>query len=212
MKAGFKLSEVKPNIFFLDFKDPYNLAMHFVRFQEYYESPSKKFRCKDFDIFDFMEAYSKKYGNGIFTYPKDWGGFNIPSKVFYNCLIGIKDKNKYDIAMADVYNKISVKTNSFYIIGSVGSEALAHEIAHGLYYTNKQYKKEMLDLVNNLDKSFYNKFTKYLIKIGYTKSVLKDEVQAYLSTGMPDSFQMTQKEKDYIKNIKKKFVNVYKNY
>ncbi len=69
MKIITKIEEVRPRIFLFKFKDSYDMSMSFLRFQEYYELPNKKFRRKQFKIVDYMEWYSKKYGNGIFTYP-----------------------------------------------------------------------------------------------------------------------------------------------
>ena len=39
MKKPYTVKEIKPRIFLLSFKDHYDLCMHFVRYQEFYESP-----------------------------------------------------------------------------------------------------------------------------------------------------------------------------
>lgn len=70
----YTLSEIRPRVFFLNFKDSYNLCMHFLRYTESYESPYLKFRGKSFTIFGYMEWYAKKYGKGSFTYTNDWEG------------------------------------------------------------------------------------------------------------------------------------------
>jgi hypothetical protein len=47
-----------------------------------------------------MEWYSKKQGDGAFTYPTDWAGFNIPSAVVTGVhALGISDYNRYDERM-----------------------------------------------------------------------------------------------------------------
>ena len=59
-----------------------------------------------------------------------------------------------------------------------------HEVAHGLYYLNKEYKKEMVSLINKMPKGMRKMAEKSLINVGYCKSVLKDELHAYFATGI----------------------------
>jgi hypothetical protein len=114
----------------MTFTDHYDMCMTFLRYQECYESPNRKFRKKQFTLVDFMEWYSKKQSQGSFEYPKHWAGFNVPSYVFNNVcgmhkdgklirnndeLVDwmtnsnwsdlILDYNKYDAIMEGVYNK-----------------------------------------------------------------------------------------------------------
>lgn len=192
-KKSFKMSEVKPRIFFLDFENQYDCSMTFLRYQEYYESPNSKFRGKQFEIIEFMEWYSQKYGQGAFTYAVDWDGFNIPAKVIDNILrMGITDYNMYDGIMEDVWNKCLQKypDEKFYIIGAVGQGlTMKHEIAHGFFYTQPKYKKAMAELVKSLPKKYYKSMCDDLERIGYAPKVYIDECQAYLATGLPDSFK-----------------------
>lgn len=207
MKNEFKLTEVKPRIFFLNFKETYNMSMHFVRYQEHYESPSPRFRGKAFSLINFMEWYSKKYGHGAFTYPSDWGGFNIPGNIISNVnKLGIPDPNKYDKEMLNIWLKCSKKyiDNKFYLIGAVGKNgAMKHEIAHGFFYTQPEYKKEMLALVNALKPSIRNRIFNFLRDIGYTPKVYKDECQAYLSTGHRFKFLKKGEDKPFIEVFNK---------
>lgn len=190
MKLPFKIKEVKPRIFLFEFTDQYAMCMNFLRYQEFYESPNPKFRNKSFKILDFMEWYSKDRG-GIFTYPKDWTGFNFNSQSMLKCLGDIKDYNKYDDNMNYGYAKCIEKIDpratidqKFYIIGAMkgNTKTLQHEIAHGLFYLNKLYKKEMTKLVNDLPAKTRKSMEKMLKNTGYTQQVYIDEIQAYFST------------------------------
>lgn len=185
MKKPFTLKEIKPKIFLLTFTDHYDMCMYFLRYQEYYESASPKFRGKSFEILDFMKWYSAKYGKGAFTYPIDWAGFNFPGHTIKEVWDkGITDKNIYDYEMKEVY-KICQESagDKFYIIGVVkGNGALEHEIAHGFFYLNPDFKKEMVKLVSQLDKGLRKSFNSFLSKIGYTPKVYMDETQANLAT------------------------------
>lgn len=208
----FTIKEVRPKIFHLDFKDRYQLAMHFLRYQECYESPNPKFRNHVFSLVDFMEWYSKAFGNGIFTYPADWAGFNIPSSIIKSHYLDIPDWNKYDQVMQIIYDDCTEKSGGdFYLIGSVGSKTgdlftLKHELAHGFFYLKADYKKEMTKLVKALKPSFRESVYKVLKRIGYTSHVYVDECQAYLSTGIPAGFEMK------VKNEDKPFVQLYNEY
>lgn len=171
------------------------MCMTFLRYQEFYECPSPKFRGKKFTIIDYMDWYSHKYGDGLFTYPKDWGGFNIPSDIVLKLQNKIgNDWNKYDNEMCNIYQKC-IKLNKeldsrFYLLAAVGEgETLRHEISHGFFYLNVDYKKKMTALVKTLKPSFRKEIYSTLKKFGYTSSVFIDEAQAYLSTGM-EVFEM----------------------
>jgi len=186
MKKPFKLIEVKPSIFCLEFNNEYDMCMTFLRYQEFYESPFNQFRGKSFRILNFMKAYSLKFGKGAFTYPIDWSGFNLPSYVITNIRkLGIPDPNDYDTAMWQVYQHCKKQANGdkFYIIGVVkGNDALDHEIAHGLFYLNSAYKKEMVKLVKQMDPELRKVMNTYLFKVGYTPRVFVDETQANMAT------------------------------
>lgn len=212
----FKLTEIHPGIFLAEFNSQYDMAMTFLRYQEFYESANPKFKGNQFTIIDFMEWYSKGH-KGVFTYPKDWTGFNIPMDVVCQlqrnttCLGSPPDWNKYDVVMKGIAERIALKrgwlqhgTQKSYIIGAVkGSKGvIKHEIAHALYSIYPEYKKEMDKLYSRL--SSENK--KYLMgdfkALGYAKSVWKDEAQAYLSTG--DYF--TSEERKPFANLLNKFI------
>jgi hypothetical protein len=206
---NYKLSEVRPRIFLLDFKEQYAMCMQFLRYQEYYESASPEFRGKSFKLLDFMDWYSHKYGNGVFTYTKDWGGFNIPGYIIPDVVDNIQDLNQYDEEMCRVWDKCFKKYPDlqFYIIGSIGKGfAMKHEIAHGFFYTQPEYKKKMTGLVKNLKKSLRTKINQELKRLGYTPKVYIDECQAYLSTGFTDVFRINIEGQD------KPFVKLYNEY
>lgn len=205
----FKIKEVKPGIFLFSFKDYYEMGMHFLRYQEYYESPSAKFRGKSFTILDFMSWYVKQRKTDVFTYCRDWGGYNFPAQVISNVRkLKIPDPNFYDGEMLKAFSKCLTKSNGqdFYIIGAVGEgETLNHEVAHGLYYLNSEYKKEMNRLVAELPKSVIKKVNEWLKSVGYTSKVYKDETQAYFATGLPEAL-------DSFKKYQKPFKALYKTF
>ena len=160
-------------IFLLRFKTRREQNSTFLRFQEHYESPL--FRGKIFTLAEYRKWYTK--WKGKFSYYSDWSGFNIPSyvlKPFYDGKFNpLSEKEK---KLLKLFEK---KKGDFYIIGVFGNlrtSALKHEVAHGLFYTNKEYRKKVLRVLRKCD---LKKMKKRLKVKGYDDSVLEDEINAY---------------------------------
>lgn len=211
----YSIQSVYPGVYLVKFKDYYKMAMHCLRYQEFYESPNPKFKGKSFTIFDYMEWYSKK--NGSFSYPQDWAGFNFPAHIVKDVYDkGIIDKNKYDEEMLSIYNscKDLHSTDDFYLIFSCDNETTKHEIAHGLFYLNKEYKKEMEQLVSELPGDASGPMKEELKKLGYCSSVYVDECQAYFATGLTKEMRegLGIKPMNGKFDYSKQFVRVFKKY
>jgi hypothetical protein len=191
-----KKLEVAEGIFSLQFKTQYELSSTFIRIQEFYESPFEEIRGNFFTLEKYMDRYAKRYE--AFTYLEDWGGFNVPGHVcldFFSVFEGrLLDKEKHLESL--IYNQLN-GNGKFYIIGHSEKEAskitkrnmnstLAHEVAHGKFYMNESYKIKMLHAVQNLPRKDSVAMAKALIKMRYTKGVIKDEIQAYLATSTKD--------------------------
>jgi len=177
------LTEIIDNIFHLNFPTQFQLASTFLRFQEHYESP--EFRGKIFTLDEFKRWYTanseKGKETGNFTYYEDWTGFNVPSytlEPFYDESFNpLSDQEKMFL---DLF--ANRKCAKFYVIGTFGGgmEALGHEIAHGLFYTNKDYREQVLHILGKINSDEIKIIHSYLLKIGYCEEVLDDETQAYL--------------------------------
>lgn len=210
----YKLRDIYWNggdaIFLVEFKSRYDLAMTFLRYQEYYESASSKFKGKQFTILDYMEWYAGNH-EGVFSYTTDWAGFNIPDWVISDVMVRIPDRNKYDHEMHKIATYIRIKMDAhrakykgkvrgkFYLIGTIEGEGdvMEHEFAHGMYYLNEDYRKDMDKLVKEMPTEEREEMFRYLKNLGYAKSVWKDETQAYLSTGEFD-YKITTKFVDVL--------------
>ena len=191
MEIKYKIKEVKPNIFAVIVKDSYNRAMLFCRAQEYYESPNKKFRGKYFSIWDYMKWYSSEYGRG-FSYGTDWGGFNIPFDIMWECYENQNNlpdwETPYDEYMWEILvqiDNIRDENKKCYVIGAGDTTGwtFQHEVCHGLWYTNAAYKKEAKNVLRTIDPNDYQIFKQNLLDMGYTDKVIDDEIHAYLCYG-----------------------------
>jgi len=232
-KYMYQFKQIAENIYVLSFDNEYDLAMHFVRYQEFYECPNGVFRSNCFSLIDYMEWYAKENGNQ-FTYPQDWGGFNIPGWVLMRLLgvraIGdleisrIKDRNKYDDFMERIvtliypdWNPLSKESDwpTFYVLGCLNDDVstMDHEIAHALYYTSKEYKAEVTSLLEEAP-DIKKHLSKALLDGGYTFSVLDDECQAYLATGLVDKQKkyLRLKRAKRVSSTCNKFNKVFKSY
>jgi hypothetical protein len=84
-----------------------------------------------------------------------------------------------------------------------------HEIAHGLYYTNRKYKSTCDGLISEMKKQDYNKIKGSLIQLGYVddKKIIDDEIQAFMSTGLHKTFSTGE-----IKKYTTHFIENFNNY
>jgi hypothetical protein len=117
---------------------------------------------------------------------------------------------EYDKIMSDIIQWCEKKTkgDKFYLIGvnKKNQQLMNHEIAHGLYYTNIEYKKSVNKLILDIPKKEYNFVKNEIVKMGYLnqKKIIHDEMQAYLSTGLHDTFK-TSSTISISKNFQKNF-------
>jgi hypothetical protein len=189
-------------------KQPYNsvwisadsqqeLGETFIRFQEYYESPNKKFRNQTFTLGAVKQWYSIQYGADL--YSDLWVGFNFPSYVLDPFKKGLFDPlTDLEKQLIDL---LKYRNDKFYIIGAQNKSVLRHELAHTLYDSSEKYRT----LINNYIKKHNKKFNKvftYLFKKGYCKTVIKDEIQAYI-TDNDDEFILNNLDINLIVGINK---------
>jgi hypothetical protein len=168
-------------IHLLTFDTLKELASTFLRFQEHYESP--EFRGKIFSLDEYKKWYiaNSERGQkiGKFTYYSDWAGFNVPSYVFSPF-----NEGKFDPLSRKEKQLLGILKNEpepFYTIGifrqDKSPDHLQHELAHGLFYTNKEYRETITDILQDFD------LTKMKDKLrsigGYHEDVLDDECHAY---------------------------------
>ena len=189
-----------PHVYLFTFDSQYDLCMSFVRMQEFYESDSNKFRGKYFTLEKYMDYWSKKFGNGVFTYTKDWNGFNLPGKKLVEWLdVFERDQREREIILCDKIDKFVSQEFGFSegydnydkmcVIGihTEGDKEEAeiiknHELAHALYCLYPEYKKSCDKLLKTISNEENIKNEVVLLSMGYCKKVIKDELQAYYST------------------------------
>jgi len=174
--------EVRKNIFLIKFPSQEELASTFLRFQEHYESP--EFQGKIFTFDEYKDWYTKLKGK--FSYYTDWGGFNIPSHILKPFREG-----KFDPLSEQekgLLNLFEGSEHPFYIIGLFKDQedkkvlhTLKHEIAHGLFYTEPEYRDKTLKILSKYNLDALKGWLRALG--GYNESVIEDECHAFAITG-----------------------------
>jgi hypothetical protein len=209
MKIEYTLKEVRPNIFAVIVPNNYDRAMLFCRVQEFYESDSELFRNQDFDMWEYMRWYSAK-NKGVFTYTKDWDGFNIKLVTALNCIVGIKNLTPYDNIMQEIIDEILLTNHPYdvYIIGvkSETCDTFKHELCHALYNINNEYKI-LADEISGLyiSRDTFYKLAGNLEEIGYNKDVVPDELQAYFLTNYKSKYFSKGVDIDELTDIHNKY-------
>lgn len=152
------------------------LGKTFIRFQEHYESPNPNFRGKIFTLGMVREWYSIKYGAD--TYHHDWTGFNFPSRVLIPFKQGLFDPLTQE--ETELLNLFKYRSDHFYIMGAQNIDTLRHELCHALYDSNIKYRTEIDNYINKHKKQLA-KAKKYILDKGYSREVINDELQAYIT-------------------------------
>ncbi|MBX4191895.1 hypothetical protein KW798_00180 [Candidatus Parcubacteria bacterium] len=172
---------ISPQIYFLKFKEPGRMASALMRFQEFYESPN--FKGKYFTREEFNTWYTEAHKGS--HYVQDWGayGFNFPSAVLKDFYAGHFDPLTQD--EQDILDYFAQVSSDFYVIATSpasSNEMIGHEIAHALYFLNSDYKKEVEEILSQVDTEPLEHFlTTHPEYASYHPDVLDDEVHAYLS-------------------------------
>lgn len=213
--AKIKLFEIYPNIFAVVIKDDRLRARVFMRYQEFYESDSDTFRGKGFKWNDYVKFYKQKTKKDYFSYHEDWSGYNLPCDSIESCMKVIPDLNFYDLIMFSIVDTIRNKVGGkdFYLIGidqndNTNSDLILHELAHGLWYSDRGYKQKQLSNINSMDETTRELMEKKVSNMGYGENVINDEIQAYLSTGVDSSMTRIKG----IKELQTRFKRVFDDY
>jgi len=182
-------------IFLLEIPNDFDRGMTFLRGQEFYESGSVEFKGKSFDIWDYMRWYSteRRGSIGAFTYTVDWAGYNLPGKVIADCYRLTESMNEeltpYDKFLIEVTDQIQAEygksLEEIYLIGAgVNSQkVISHEICHGLWNTDPEFKAEAIAYLKSVPTEKLEKAKATLIRMGYHEDVIDDEIFAYSATG-----------------------------
>ena len=182
------VTEVLPSVYSVHTDSRLVLGSTFLRFQEYYESPDPKIRHCPFQYDEFKESFrnSRRDRGQGFNYYLIWPGFNIPSWVVHDLRsgkVGLPLRPQEEALLS----ALPSVDGDFYVIGTCEKDVLTlhHEMAHGLYTTNPDYRAAAAACVAQLPKPRYDASRRVLLGMGYVDDpvILVDEMQAYMVEG-----------------------------
>eukprot|EP00928_Gymnodinium_smaydae_P042444 TRINITY_DN2857_c1_g1_i1.p1 TRINITY_DN2857_c1_g1~~TRINITY_DN2857_c1_g1_i1.p1 ORF type:complete len:399 (-),score=66.83 TRINITY_DN2857_c1_g1_i1:90-1286(-) len=184
------VSQVLPNVFQAHVHSRILLASMFIRPQEYYESPNPSIRGKRCTLAEAKKSRAL-CENLPFDYYMRWPGFNLPGVVFdafRNGALGpLEARESALVRSLDAHlPDVSKPGEKYYVIGTCeDAEALHHEMAHGLYHTNDDYRQAVLQVLDGLTSEQKETMREKLLGLGYCDDVdiLQDEMQAYMVGG-----------------------------
>lgn len=149
----------------------------FARFTAYYESP--RFRGRAFTLKDFFDAQAKPDGGECVP---AWSGCNIPSRVLLAFRAGMFDPLSRE--EKQMLRLVADEPEPFYVTAVVrwNVPAAAHEIVHALFDLDRGYQTIVL---RELRRFRLTGLRDTLLGLDYDRSVLDDEMNAYLCVGLP---------------------------
>lgn len=161
-----------------------DVCLAFVRVQEFYESPDAQFRSKAFARDEFLTRYAQVNGSNYLT---DWNGFNVPGNAVMRWVeaitrAGMTFHPEESPLIANV-----PPVGAFYFIGTWGDGAgvIDHELCHAVYMLDIDYRTAVYRLTDRMRMEqpvLWEVFKLWMRKEGYDESVMRDELNAYMST------------------------------
>ena len=221
---NIKLKEIFPNFIHVIFETQFETNSTMLRFSEYVESPFKNIKGQFFTYEQFMQSYADNQSDKEFTYFVDWAGFNVKGETFITVQkLFKKDLWEREKQLLELLSPWILSKKKFYVIGtsldgSKNQSLIDHETAHALSYMNNQYFKDQDLNLRNLKKDYkivYDGLSTSLYNIGYGKDVIRDEIQAYMSSTSDSKLKrMFPNEYSAIKknNLTLPFINTLKQY
>lgn len=203
-----------PGIYCATFGSYFDMAMTMWRAQESFDGGYADEAEGKPVLVDFMEWYSKNYGEQSFSYTDDFHGFNINKAALegtYGDRTKIADFNRYDTLMCSLWDTIKInESGDDYFLMAVldgDSETLEHELAHCYFSLDAEYCQTQANNVKALGKKAVKVYDR-LIKMGYSSRVAVDETQAYLATGLNPKLEKALGKNH--KELCKPFVHTFK--
>lgn len=188
--ALVKVVEVLPSVYCLHVESRIVLANMFLRVQEYYECPDPKFRHACFTLEEYQAWYkttSEVGKGGGFDYYLRWPGFNVPSWVLEDLRAGALGPLRPPEQALLALLPPARDAKPYYVIGTCEHDVntLHHEMAHGLYATNGDYKEKVQTALAELPSEVHTMLKQRLLDMGYPDdpAIILDEMQAYMAEG-----------------------------
>ena len=185
--------------------------MTMFRIQEYYESPFLNIKNVVFSVEEFIDTHMDDCG--YISYFHEWTGFNVSGKILNSFFRSFSVTERERNLLMAITEHVDL-TDEYYLIAILDNDKLTlkHEYAHALWLIDPLYQNTAKVLMSGIPVKHHRKMTKILLKMGYDKSVVDDEINAYLSTSSKNDLIDTFDIEDYdeIKNVVGKLKKLFK--
>ncbi len=196
-----ELIVVKPNIYHVKFKDSVEMSSTTLRIFEHEDSPFEK---HIFSHEEFEEWFDSNISKGKYKYHEESYSlllYGTLIKSFINMFNGnlTKDEKDFIDMIKSAIPSKAFERNSKYTIICTYREMLVdynHELAHALFYLNKEYKKTVKQNIRNIPKEQLKKI------IAYVKNDLTYKIE------LPNVKKFYD---DYIEEINARFIEGHQN-
>jgi hypothetical protein len=171
-----KVTLLNPKRMLLEFPSLKEMNLSSFRITEFKEGPPS-LMGRPFDVIAFLDDYLDEKGD--LKYFGYWEGHNWSKSDLERWLtLGIPLSPR-EQAIVDAVKPLDPA--GYIILMEEGDqETLRHELAHGLYFDNKDYKYQADQIVNSISPASLEIYKQHLRDMNYNDAVLMDEAQAYL--------------------------------
>ncbi len=168
---------LSPKRLLLEFPTRKEMTLSNFRISEFKEG-KEGIKGKYFTADEFIDAYSDKDGNiDYFSY---WEGFNYSKKEVLN-FAKIFDANLSNREILILDSAKYIDDDGYIICMEEGDQmTLKHEIAHGIFFENEEYKNKASEIVNSIPVEILEKYKNDLREMDYGEDCLIDECHAYM--------------------------------
>lgn len=176
----FKIKKLTSKIIHINYPSQEEMNKACIRVNTYIENP--KYKGKIFTLGQVREYYTEK--QGFFSYYKRVYGTNLSREALEPFIKGTFDPlSKEELELIEPFR---YRMDNFFLLVTFEENSMEnkatfmHELAHGLFYTDKEYKNQSIKIINRYRKDLKPIFA-YLKKTGYHKDTWIDEAQAFVS-------------------------------
>lgn len=164
----------KPNILELVFDTGFEACDATYRFSHYYEVDQWIGKITSREELD--DFYVKTTGHKD-SWKNRWAGSNIPDYAFEPFINGsFKNLTSTEKEIVGLVKKLE---KPYYVIMHNGGYGIReHELAHALWYTNREYRLKALRIIRSNRATLKAAF-EVMKRVGYSDKVLRDEVHVY---------------------------------
>lgn len=221
----YNLYEMTDNIYAVEFKNPLDFSMTFLRASQHHRSINPQFTGKAINVVDFMRWFAQNGGNGIFGCPTE-KIINLPSESIVQTVGtagAIKDWNFYDQEMKIIHNSIksclasseNPGSKDYYLIGycEYDEMLLRRAFLSALFRMNGNYSSNIEYTMNSyLHADIKEEMIKILKKMGYDDAHIKEALQIYLIAGLTDEMRANAKIAELDPGVFKVFNDYFKEF